>query len=326
MKLVTMEFDPESARNQRTEPLDASFSNISPLVFHHPSPCSCGLTLHGFFVPFTSYTMCPGAPMEQQMSSGFRASISNGVREDLVAASSQTNMQNQDPALNANFNYDFNFAQQVETTLLYPTPEHQDQQYETAAADAIQTQFHFPSQVSTIAHHPFPNDLDQNTTNNMLDFDIASEGINSSGSLDTNLSPASHSTNMSLPFHNFDQNTPNDISRSDIPGQEIEAHANIPSASPEMIFSEFNQTTPLRTPSPSSPTTPNTSNHSPSRQFCRLCRQTFKRPGDLKRHENVHFPDRRRFHCWQLGCKRNGRKGFFRRDKLRDHEKQVHHL
>jgi hypothetical protein len=163
--------------------------------------------------------------------------------------------------------------------------------------------------------------------NNMPDFDIASEGINFWGSLDTKPSAALDSTEMNGPFNSFDQNTSTDIFGIGIPGQEIEAHPNVQSDSPETSFSsEFDLPNTLRSLPPSSPTSPSTNNNSSNRQFCRLCRSTFKRPGDLKRHEKVHFPERRSFHCWQLGCERNGRKGFYRRDKLRDHEKQVHDL
>ncbi|KAE9373210.1 hypothetical protein N431DRAFT_456000 [Stipitochalara longipes BDJ] len=60
----------------------------------------------------------------------------------------------------------------------------------------------------------------------------------------------------------------------------------------------------------------------PKRQSCLLCRSTFKRVGDLKRHQGVHLP--RNFHCKQSGCGRKGKNGFYRKDKLRAHERQVH--
>jgi hypothetical protein len=75
-----------------------------------------------------------------------------------------------------------------------------------------------------------------------------------------------------------------------------------------------------------SPSSPSSNPISPDRHKCPHCPRTFKRSGDVKRHEKVHIPDQRRFQCWQDGCKRRGRKGFYRRDKLRDHVKIVHGL
>ena len=60
----------------------------------------------------------------------------------------------------------------------------------------------------------------------------------------------------------------------------------------------------------------------PARRSCPLCRSTFKRVGDLKRHSGKHLP--RNFHCKQPGCGRKGVDGFYRRDKLRAHERQMH--
>jgi hypothetical protein len=62
------------------------------------------------------------------------------------------------------------------------------------------------------------------------------------------------------------------------------------------------------------------------RQFCRLCNATFKRPGDVKRHARVHYPEQRNFHCREPHCGRNGKHGFYRKDKLRAHQRQVHNM
>jgi len=111
-----------------------------------------------------------------------------------------------------------------------------------------------------------------------------------------------------------------------------EDNPNTPPSSQETYFSTssfLEPTTNLNTPSPGSPspaTTPTSSTSSPDRHSCRICNKTLKRPGDVKRHEKKHFPKEVTFHCWQLGCDRNGTKGFYRRDKLRDHEKIVHGL
>jgi hypothetical protein len=61
------------------------------------------------------------------------------------------------------------------------------------------------------------------------------------------------------------------------------------------------------------------------RHYCRLCNTAFKRPGDVKRHSKVHFPERN-FHCREPDCKRNGKHGFYRKDKLRAHQRQVHNM
>jgi hypothetical protein len=57
---------------------------------------------------------------------------------------------------------------------------------------------------------------------------------------------------------------------------------------------------------------------------CDRCPNVFGRAGDLRRHYRVHFPDRRTFHCHFEGCNRNGQRGFYRRDKFRDHQRQAH--
>lgn len=130
----------------------------------------------------------------------------------------------------------------------------------------------------------------------------------------------------------FDQETPNDNFSPNLLDHLIDlshglnTNQNAPSASQETAFSASNHSNPtarLSTHSPGSPHTLASSNPRPPGPFtCGHCSATFKRPGDLKRHEKVHFPGQRTFHCWL--CGRNGRKGFYRRDKLRDHEKKVH--
>ncbi|OAL06531.1 hypothetical protein IQ06DRAFT_763 [Phaeosphaeriaceae sp. SRC1lsM3a] len=50
------------------------------------------------------------------------------------------------------------------------------------------------------------------------------------------------------------------------------------------------------------------------------CRsQPFKRIGDLNRHNRKHSDSAVRFHCPASGCRRKGKQGFSRRDKLTDH-------
>jgi hypothetical protein len=121
------------------------------------------------------------------------------------------------------------------------------------------------------------------------------------------------------------------------PSEGIETSPNILSASPQtsfafpdsIPFSSQESSSSSLTPaaiSPSTPTTaPNSPNDSPDRQPCLHCPLTFKRGGDLKRHEKVHARQRD-FPCRQPACSRKGRKGFYRKDKLKAHEKQVHRM
>lgn len=71
-------------------------------------------------------------------------------------------------------------------------------------------------------------------------------------------------------------------------------------------------------------TTPMISASSPDAHICSYCHLKFTRSSDLKRHKGRHFPEQWGFHCKQSGCERKGQKGFYRRDKLIAHERQVH--
>jgi hypothetical protein len=62
----------------------------------------------------------------------------------------------------------------------------------------------------------------------------------------------------------------------------------------------------------------------PRDYLCDRCSRAFNRASDLRRHYNVHFPDHRTFHCFVEGCDRSGERGFYRRDKLHDHQRQAH--
>ena len=281
-----------------------------------------------------------------------------------VAASNQTNGQNEDfepapdAALDANFELDFDFPSQVETAPLNIAPECQDGLYDTAVNDPLLNNFpqetpnnifriDIPGQgidfLGRIETNPSSasastemnvssNQFDQGAPNDVFNMDVPGQEIDLSDSLGTNPNVPSASPETSFSSNDFDQDTLNDIFRIAFPGQEIdfsnslETNPNAPSDSQGTSSSnDFNLTPTPRTPSPSSQAaTPSSSNSSPDRYSCRRCNSTFKRQADLKRHTKVHFPGQRKFHCWQLGCERNGWRGFYRRDKLRDHEKQVH--
>ena len=101
----------------------------------------------------------------------------------------------------------------------------------------------------------------------------------------------------------------------------------IPSSQESGLSTDFNITPISSAPSSrSQAATPSSSNSSPDRHSCRHCLRTFKRQSDTIRHEKLHLPGQRKFNCWHLGCTRNGQRAFYSRDKLRNHEKQVHGL
>ena len=147
-----------------------------------------------------------------------------------------------------------------------------------------------------------------------------------------------YQTAINGPFWNpFDQKNPNDIFSIQLSGQEIdfsnnfEVDANSPTSSQETApsFDEFNfsdvvETNP-RFPKDCSPLPPPQTSQPPP-HHTQLSRhhtqQHQKLPGppnlpplplhiqknrDLKRHERVHFPEQRTFHCWQPGV--GGRAG-----------------
>ncbi|KAH9224361.1 hypothetical protein DL95DRAFT_62840 [Leptodontidium sp. 2 PMI_412] len=339
-----MDFDPESAINQQTEPLDASFSNARSLNFYHLYPHNFCVAFPGFFVPFPSYTMYPNAAAEQLVPSGFRASFPSGIREDwtghesLGAASSQT----QDLQLNANSEPDFDSGPQAETRTFCATPGQQDWPRKTATYYSSPNELDLP-QAGTVAHASsdtyshYPTTEQQDWYNeppardnmpsgldfacNLLHPNGTSEEnhFSGNGSFDTQPSPVSSNTETNSSFNPSFQASASTYSTSPLL-QESSAHTTIHSSSPESCFSSTSTTSP--TPSPANAPSPNSTRHP-----CPHCRSTFARQGDLRRHEKIHFPERhRKYHCWQPGCDRNGRKGFTRRDKWRDHVRGVHGL
>ncbi|KAN0116849.1 hypothetical protein V8E51_002826 [Hyaloscypha variabilis] len=329
-----MDFDPGSAENQQSEPMDASLSNAHSLAFHQSYPYNFGIVVPGFFVPCPSYTMYPNAALEQLVPTGFTAGISS-----VGTGSSQI----QGLQLSINSQHDFDPATQFETRYSYATPGQQDWPYETAphssspneldvpqagivvqafsdthshhdateqqdwynqsaARNNLPTEFEFGSQDST-THNPVINGFDQDTSTNLFHSNRASEETHFSGSdtFDTS------NTEMNLSFNT-----------SSLLLQDISTHATIPSSSPQTSFST-SPTSPTPSPTHTSPT--------PPRHPCPHCTSTFARLGDLKRHTKSHFPERhRRYHCREPGCDRNGRKAFTRRDKWRDHVRGVHGL
>jgi hypothetical protein len=60
------------------------------------------------------------------------------------------------------------------------------------------------------------------------------------------------------------------------------------------------------------------------RFHCNKCPKSFGRNADLRRHYKKHFLAERRFECLIDACERRGEHGFYRRDKLKDHQNNVH--
>ena len=56
------------------------------------------------------------------------------------------------------------------------------------------------------------------------------------------------------------------------------------------------------------------------------CSCLFKREAELLRHINIHLSGVRSYECSELGCPYKGDKGFYRKDKLRDHQRNRHGL
>jgi hypothetical protein len=357
-----MDPNPEPAGKRQTEQLENGFSNLPSIVLHHSGPYA--FALPGFFVSFP-YTMHPNAALQQLMHSGFRASFPGGMREDvsghegLVAASSQI----QESQMNADSDFNAGPAPQVETHPAYATPEpqvwpcetgtaysttnepdfasqnstaadafsethllnhsptQQEWHSESGAYDTIQSAGDFPTQAS-IAYNPFLNGYNQDTATSMLDVDDANDGIDFSG----NFSSASGSTAMDISvnnsFNNFYQ-PPNTPYGTSPPSQELSPP---PTLSADTSFSST-ASSPLNfTSSPPNASSP--SSTSP-RHPCPhpRCPKSFARPGDLKRHSKIHSPEQhRKFNCPQPDCNRKGRNAFTRRDKWKEHLRNVHKL
>ncbi|KAH8784817.1 hypothetical protein F5882DRAFT_124139 [Hyaloscypha sp. PMI_1271] len=357
-----MDLNPEPARKRQTEQLENGFSNVPSTVFHHSGPYAVALPV--FIVTFP-YTMHPNAAVQQLMHSGFRASFPGGIREDvsgngvLGAASGQF----QDVQLNVNSDFHAGTAAQVETAPVYATPEPQVWPYETGAAysttddpdlpsqdsnathtfpethllnrspmqqewhsesaahDDVQRAVDFPTQAGT-AYNPFLSDYDQDNANSMLGVDNANGGIDFSGTFSAATSSTAMDSSVNNSTDNFYQppNTPYDTST---PSQELSPP---PTLSAETSFSST-ASSPLNfTPSPTNASSPTSTS---PRHPCPHphCPKSFARPGDLTRHAKIHSPERhRKFNCWQPDCNRNGQNAFTRRDKWKEHLRNVHKL
>ncbi|KAI9733984.1 MAG: hypothetical protein M1834_002641 [Cirrosporium novae-zelandiae] len=59
---------------------------------------------------------------------------------------------------------------------------------------------------------------------------------------------------------------------------------------------------------------------------CTQCNATFARQADLNRHIKKHKEGLREFQCHFPGCAFNGSNGFYRKDKLKDHQRMKHKM
>ncbi|KAE8451710.1 hypothetical protein EG329_003167 [Mollisiaceae sp. DMI_Dod_QoI] len=277
-----------------------------------------------------------------------------------VVASSWNNGQNgahesiQDTALDANFDFDLNNLPRSSINPLDIAGEHQKGHCEIAVSDSVLNGFQdnlddiigmsLPGQGID-----WPDSLETRQTASALGskmhlsdefnedngkgiFDIGVRGLE----IDPETKPNAPSVSQDVSFFPFrlDQNTLNDILSIDIPSFEtvlpdsLEMSPNPPS-SQAMSFSSNSDasdfSTHLSTPTRHSPAATPSSAGSPGRNhFCNHCNKAFERSSDLNRHAKVHFSGQRIFPCTHLGCRRKEAKAFYRKDKLKDHEKQVH--
>jgi hypothetical protein len=227
------------------------------------------------------------------------------------------------------FQNDFDFLPSaVNTTPSRPAPDQQNSYYRTAAKVPLLADFGqegIPDQLAETYQReikePFLDDFDLGARFESFTFNTPiqemsfSEAVASTSSQGTNPSW----NELSLLGHV-------EPSRGAPPADpekgfcdDFDLLGSVPTSSQE---SPSTQTT-YSTPSNNLVTTPSSANTSPDRHFCLHCLATFGRPNDLKRHQGKHLP--KRIHCRQPGCGR-GRKGFYRRDKLKAHEKQVHKM
>ncbi|KAH8773095.1 hypothetical protein F5882DRAFT_410417 [Hyaloscypha sp. PMI_1271] len=360
-----MDADPESVKNQQTEPPNASFSNARALSFHHPYSYNPGVAHPGISVPSTSYTICPtNSAVEQLVPGGSGARFPSGVYEDWTGHESfgAAFSQIQDLQLSTNLEADFDSAPPAETRALYFTPGHQDESYDTAAHftspngidlpqagtvvhtssdthsyylsteqqdwynelaghDNMANGFDAALQCNT-AHDPFMNGFGYGASANLFHSNGTGEASHFSGNDIAGTQPSSISCNTE---RGFSFSAPFQVSiptyGTSAPIQEGSTRATISPSSPETSFSTISTTSP--TPSPTNAPSPNSTRHPCPHPHCH---STFARTGDLSRHAKIHSPERHReYPCQEPGCGRN-RRGFTRRDKLRDHVRRVHGL
>jgi hypothetical protein len=333
------------------EGFEAEGCDITSLVFHLRGQYEFDLTVHGRFVPPTSPKMdtIPQLELPEPAIGSFptigldedsifggpgelRAAFSSGVRKTALEDECSMTAPSQASGLNAdlepvsnmivhsNSGFNIDFSARVKKVPIQMVPEQQTENYQLAV------------------HGPFLSEFDEKNPDDIFSVNELRQKIDSLEGLEANPDFSTFNQDTAFSSNNFNYL------------YNVEANPTVLSAIPEMDFSsnEFNfsniaprsshersfssasssptsNLTAVTSPSTSA-TTPSIIDSSPDGHLCRICHSTFTRPSDLKRHEGVHFPEQRIYHCKQLGCERKGRKGFYRRDKLKMHERTVHGL
>lgn len=347
----------ESARNRRNRGqghLEAEYNDFSsscPQSRQH----AFDSTLHRFSVTMPSHPMGSIA-QTNQLGPGAGSLASIGIGEDSIfgeAAEDLCHWQGDggvEPVPNSTMHPDLEMV--FDSILQSNSPRqlglrNQDMHYQTTVNDSgrFTNDLDFlPQAVSDPPSQPAPEQQNgnyQSTTNRSLlsDFGQESPPDQQYGNYQRIingpfLGPDRLSQEMSLSEEEF----PTSSQETGLSWNNFKTSMSIPSARPETIFSssefdclgnfptssqESSSSHLTTSASPTTPaTTPSSVNTSPDRLSCPECFKTFGRAGDLKRHQGMHLP--RKYHCRQQGCKRNGGKGFYRRDKLRAHQKKRH--
>jgi hypothetical protein len=285
-----MDFGLVSAKNWREEDANTELYDIASLLIKHHSRCDFGLSLQGLFV----------------------RSASVPTSHNSIAAKSAGNFN--DSFDHVNFNDNVLFGPSVGFGGLFSSAVHgPGLEAKPPVAGYSQTiegcgNFDLAADASLGADIEFHSSAftDVRTPSTTVDHSSAQ------------LEPASFSKD-------FEENAPNDVLQMDLNVEasfspDFSLTTSGPDDSPPSSFDHHTRTPDLA----SLDTSPNTSPI--GRHICRLCRSNFKRAGDLRRHSRVHYPEQRSFHCSQPLCNRKGTKGFYRRDKLRTHQRQVHNM
>ena len=96
--------------------------------------------------------------------------------------------------------------------------------------------------------------------------------------------------------------------------------------SPVLHTPEAQPPQPPRIPLETMTSSPSGSTGAAARASCPHCEKTFSREADMERHAKKHLPEAKTFQCFVEGCRYNGEKGFYRRDKLMAHQRAKHGL
>lgn len=328
-----------SGRTRGAEPLEAGYCDITSLFFHRRGQYAFGLTFHGSFVPPASHAVDTIAQTDQPgpggsstviiandedsisgEADGLRASFPNGTcrialeNEDWMTAPMQNPEIVPEAKILGNIEFDFDFPLHLEDLQGHTASEGQ------GGIDGNTTKPFFNGSNFLQAAEAAPLFIAPQQQNEIFQTAIGEQFWSDSVHKDPEDAPGANESSQEWNFsESFESTSHFQVSRQEpsFSSNDYDSLDSLPPSSQESSVS----TTTAASPNTQA-TTPSSTNSFSDRPFCNICRATFKRVGDLKRHEGVHLP--KRFHCKQLGCDRKGRNGFYRRDKLRAHEKQVH--